>query len=120
MSSENPRIERCQKSGKECLRFVFGERLTAVDAEAAVGEWRKIFQLENGAPRVLIWDCREMKGYDSAARIQWTAALKELKRQIESIWLITDSSVIKMGASVMGMVSSIDIKVIRAENEIEV
>ncbi len=61
-----------------------------------------------------------MKGYDSAARVQWTEALKEMKPQIDTIWLITNSTIIRMGAYVMGMVSSLDIKVVGAETEIVV
>lgn len=117
MSTENPRIERCHTSGKECLRFVFGEGLTAVGAAAAIGEWREAFRADKGSPKVLIRECRKVKGHDSAARVQWTAALNEMKPQIDSIRLITDSTVIRMGAAVMSMVTSIDIKAIRTECE---
>ena len=59
-----------------------------------------------------------MKGYESAARAKWTDALKEMKPQIGTIWLISDSALIRMGASVMSMLSSINIKAISSESEI--
>ncbi len=118
MKSENPRIEWSQRSGKQCLRFTFGERLTENEAEVAIREWRAAFQSKVDQSIILIWDCRKMKGYDSGARSKWTEALKEMKSQIGTIWLITDSTVIKMGASVMGMISSLNIKAVRAESEI--
>jgi len=117
MKNGNPRIEWSQKSEKQCLKFTFGERLTAKEAEAAIGEWRKVFQNIPNNLIILIWDCRKMKGYDSDARVKWTDAIKEMKSQIDTIWLIADSSFIKMGAAVMGMVTSLNIKTIRSESE---
>ena len=77
-----------------------------------------MFQVKKNESVVLIWDCRRMKGYDSEARVEWQSALKEMKAQIDIIWLITDSNIIKMGAIVMGLFCSLKIKVIRSENEI--
>ena len=118
MLSENPKIEWTQKSGKACLKFVFGEKLTLKEAEIAIHEWRDAFQSQNDAAIILIWDYRKMKGYETEARGKWTDALKEMKSQIDTIWLITESMVIKMGASVMGMLTPLNIKTVRSENEI--
>ena len=120
MKSENPRIEWSEKSEKQCLRFTFGEKLTAKEAEVAIAEWREAFQSKKDEPIILIWDCRKMKGYESAARTKWTEALKELKPQIDTIWLISDSTLIRMGASVMGMLSSINIQAVSPESEIAI
>lgn len=118
MKNSNPRIEWDQKSGKECLRFTFGEKLTVNEAEVAIVEWRKAFQSKMDKSIILIWDCREMKRYDNDAKVKWTDALKDMKSQIDSIWLISDSAIIRLAASLMGMVSSLKIKAIRAEAEI--
>lgn len=118
MKSENPKIEWIQKSGKQCLRFTFGERLATKEAETAIIEWREAFERSINNPITLIWDCRNMKGYDSNARTKWTDALKEMKSNIDTIWLITESSMIKMGASVMNMFVSLNIKIVSNESEI--
>lgn len=120
MKSENPRIEWSEKSGRQCLKFTFGERLTAKDAEVAVEEWREAFRSKTEESIILIWDCRKMKGYESDARAKWTNALKEMKPRIDTIWLISDSTLIRMGASVMSMLSSLNIKPISSENEIAI
>lgn len=118
MKSENPRIDWAAVSARQCLRFTFGERLTTREAELAIAEWREAFLSKKDEAIILIWDCRKMKGYDSAARSIWTDALKEMKPQIDTIWLITDSTVVRMGAYVMGMLTSLNIKVVASETEI--
>ena len=118
MNVKNPIIETCRKSGKNCLKFTFGARITAREAAEAIVEWQKAFQSDENEPMTLIWDCRDMKAYESQARTQWTHALKKMKPQIEAIWLITNSPFIKMGASVMGMLSSLEINIVSDEREI--
>jgi hypothetical protein len=118
MKSENPSLEWFRKANKNCLKFTFKEKLTEKNAEIAIEEWRKIFQVMGIEPIVLIWDCREMKGYEGAVRSKWTEALKEMKSGIDTIWLISGSSMIRMGASVMGMITSLKIKTVASEADI--
>jgi hypothetical protein len=66
---------------------------------------------------MLIWDCRKMRAYDSAARTKWTEALNEMKSQISTIWLISESPIIRMGASVIGLLISLKIKAIASESQ---
>jgi hypothetical protein len=118
MKSENPELEWFRKTNKNCLKFTFKETLTIRDAEIAIGEWRKIFRVMENEPIVLIWDCRKMKGYESAVRTKWTEALKEMKSGIDTIWLISESAMVRMGASIMGMVTSLKIKTAVSEADI--
>ncbi len=119
MTIEQPRIEWSKKSGRQCLKFTFGENLTARDAATAIVKWKAAFESKKDEKKiVLVWDCVKMKEYESDARTQWVGALKEMKPRIDSIWLITDSVLIGMGASVMGMLSSINIKTVKSESEI--
>lgn len=118
MSKENPTMEWTEKSGKKCLKFVFGEKLTLQEAEAAITKWRNAFLFKGDEPIVLIWDCKNMKSYDSEAKKKWTETLTDLKSKIDVIWLISDSSLIRMGASIMGMFSSHEIKAVKSESEI--
>jgi hypothetical protein len=118
MKSENPRIEWVNKSGRRCLKFIFDKTLTADHAEVAITEWKEIFQSSEDESIILIWDCIKMQGYDSAARIRWTDALKDMKPRIDTIWLISESSLIRMGASVIALLSSLKIKTVDSENKI--
>jgi len=118
MENENPDIFWFEKSGKQCLRFDFGEQLTESEAGAAIIKWREAFESKKGQKIVLIWNCTGMRGYETGARTLWTSALKEMKSQIAQIWLISDSTFIRMGASVMGVFSSLDINSVGIEDEI--
>jgi len=120
MASVNPQIEWCQKSGQECLKFIFGERLTEKEADVAISAWKDAFQSKKDKAITLIWDCKHMKGYETKARDKWTKALKEMKAQIASIWLISDSAIIRMGASVMGLIGDLKIRPISSEGDIAI
>ncbi len=115
---ENPRIEWKNNPNKKCLKFIFNDKLSEQDAVSAIEKWRKSFKSYPGEKVVLIWDCLNMKGYESGARNLWQSALKEMKGQIDSIWLITNSGFIRMGASVMSVFASYPIKVVDSENAV--
>jgi len=114
-----PKIEWERRGKSPCLRFTFGAHLGEHGAREAIAEWRRLFETAPPGKVALIWDCREMKGYDSAARTIWQETLKELRDQIGTIFLISDSAMIRMGASVMSLFSSLEIKPVRSEAEIE-
>ena len=78
----------------------------------------EINQSSDAASIVLVWDCLRMKGYEKGARQLWTAALKKVKPRIESIWLVTNSTLIGMGAAVMSMMSGLSIKTVKSVEEI--
>jgi len=118
MDTENPRIEWQTKSGKSCLKFTFQDKLTEDMAGAAIKKWQEAFQSKPGEKFILVWDCLKMAGYDNGSRTQWQIALKEMKDQIDTVWLITKSNVIRMGASVMSLFSSLEIKTVTSESEI--
>lgn len=113
-----PQVDWYEKDGKKFLKFTFEEHLTERDADLAILKWKQAFQIRKCQSIDLIWDCRKMKQYESGARQKWTNTLFELKSQINSIWLITESSIIKMGASVMSMATSLNIKTVASENEV--
>ena len=115
---ENPKIEWKNNPKKKCLKFTFNDRLGEQDAVSAIEKWQKSFKTFPREKILLIWDCLTMTGYESGARNHWQNALKEMKEQIDSIWLITNSGFIRMGASVMSVFSSYPIKVVSSENEI--
>lgn len=115
---ENPRIECKNNPNKKCLKFIFNDKLNEQDAVSAIERWRKSFKSYPGEKIVLIWDCLNMKGYKSGVRNHCQSALKEMKGQIGSIWLITNSGFIRMGASVMSVFASYPIKVVNSENDI--
>ena len=71
-----------------------------------------------GEKIALVWHCQKMKGYEPMARSLWQRTIKDLKDQIDSIWLITDSALIKAGATLISFFTKLDIKVVKSENKI--
>ena len=61
-----------------------------------------------------------MTRYELGAKKRWTAALKDMKTDIKSIWLITDNRYIRFGASIMSIFSSLEIKAVNSEDEITI
>ncbi len=101
------------------LVFRFGKHLRTDDALIAIEEWRREFASKPGQTIDLIWEASEMAAYEGGARRAWQLALKEMRDQIGTVWLVSQSAVIRMGASVMSTFSSLDIKTVRCEDEIK-
>jgi len=118
MKPENPVLEIYQKSGRNCLKFTFSGILEEQDARHAITRWKHEFRSKPDEKFILIWECLNMKGYDSQSRIAWQNALKEMKSQIDTIWLIASLKLIKVGAQIMSVFTSLNIKVVDSEDQI--
>ena len=115
---DNPKIEWIQKSGKNCLKFTFQESFGEQDAKTAIEKWREALATKPQERIVHIWDCLAMKDYEQQARAMWSDTCKDLKDQIDVIWVITNSLLIKMGATVISVFTSLNIKVVSSEADV--
>lgn len=115
---DNPKIEWIQRSGKSCLKFTFQGSFGTQDAQTAIVKWREMLASKPGERVVHIWDCLAMKDYEQQARTMWSETCKDLKDQIDIIWVVTGSLLIKMGATVISVFTSMNIKVVSSENDI--
>jgi hypothetical protein len=115
---ENPTMEWVRKSGKDCLKFTFKGKFMDQDAAGATEKWRQAFASRKQEKIILIWDCLDMQDYDQHARTLWQNTCKELKDQISIIWVMTNSILIRMGASVISVFTSLKIKVVSSEKDI--
>ena len=104
----------------EVLRFNFNGYFNKDDAQAGIEEWREIFSNMNGEKAVLIWDAREMSNYETKARLVWQQAIKELGKQIDSIWLIANSKIIRAGAKAMSLFTKFKIHAVDSEDQIKI
>lgn len=102
------------------MKFTFKGNFSEQDARTAVENWRQTFAAKPQDKIILIWDCLEMHDYDQQARTLWQNACKELKSQIDVIWVLTNSILIRMGASVISVFTSLKIKVVSSENDIQI
>ena len=117
--TENPKVELVTFNNEDCLRFTFSGHFTVEDAEFGVSEWKDFFASAGNQKVIVIWDARQMSGFDNKARVIWQHAIKELKKQIECVWLIADSKVIRAGAKVMSAFTSFCLKAVNDENKIK-
>ncbi len=115
----NPIIEWKIISDEPCLYFIFTGTLTENDAVLAIGKWKKLISEKNHPKLKLVYNCLEMDGYDKRARVIWQNTILELKDQIDEIWVIAKSNLIKIGASVMGTFTKFKIRVVESEQDIK-
>ena len=103
----------------DTLIFTFQGELTGDSAKNAINTWQSKFAAKPLTRFNLIWDCRHMDGYEPMARVVWQKALQAAKGQIKTIWLISDKRVIRAGATLMSMMTRIDIKAVSHDTEIQ-
>jgi len=61
-----------------------------------------------------------MDDYEPLARTIWQNTINELKSQIRSMWVVTDSPIIATGAIIMSLFTSFKIKTVSSEEDIVV
>lgn len=101
-------------NNEELLKFTFNGEFKEEDAIEGVKEWKELFASAGSEKLCIIWDCVNMTGFESKARIAWQHAIKDLKNQINCVWLITDSKIIRTGAKLMNTFTSFKLKVVKS------
>jgi len=74
--------------------------------------------LEPGTKVTYIWECYDMTGYEPDARFAWQRAIKEHRHTTESIWVVTNSKLIKAGAMILVAFTGFPIQVVSSEADI--
>jgi hypothetical protein len=113
-------IEVCDLSQGDCLNFIFVGEFKEKDALEAIEEWKSMFKDLEGTKVSLVWDCLNMTGFENGARVAWQKAMKEMRDQIDTVWLITTSSIIKAGAKLISTFTKFKIKVVKTREEVMV
>lgn len=100
------------------LNFNFKGKLTRNNAVNAIIKWEKAFNTVPYQKMTLVWNCLSLKDYEAKARVLWQEEIDKTKEQIELVYLVTKSNLIKMGAKIMSAFTSFPMKVVESENEI--
>ncbi len=98
---------------KSCLQFHFVGYLSDEIALSAIENWKGHMQGQSASKICLIYNCNDMKGFDTNARKNWQAAMGSFKNQIDEIWVVCDNLFIMTAAKTMGLLTGLPIKVCR-------
>lgn len=97
---------------KDVDRIVIGfrGRIAAEDGEASA----KAFLAALGSASVhVVFDVRQVEGYDGRARQAWQTALLPRRKQLRSITVVSTSALTRMGASVFALFLGIECVLLR-------
>ena len=118
-SSSLPSVRWERVGVHRCLVVQFEGKLLADEARAKIAAIQA--ELDDvSEPVHMIWDALAMTAYEGEARTLWQDGLAGLRPRIHAIHLITASSVIRMGASVVGMVLGLDIECWPSREAVEI
>lgn len=101
---------------KAYIQFDFIGYLDHPNAVKAIEEWKQL--TADKQKKSLIYNCREMTGFDSSARKMWQATMGELKQSTGSIWIISSNTFILAAAKTMGVLTGFSIKVAKSLSDI--
>jgi hypothetical protein len=111
-------VEQISIHDKECIKLNFGSVLNQKDAIRVCNEWKAVSQVDKTKKYVIIFNAKDMIDYEPMTRTSFQNTMKELKDQIDQIWVISESKLIRGGAAIMGMLTSFSIKAVNSEEQI--
>lgn len=104
---------------KKCLKITFIGDFNKEQSAFIIEKCKKEFAGAPGNKHIVIWDCLKMTGFDNEVMLQWKGVLTEFKDSIDSVWLITTSNIIKLGASTMRLMLPFKVTTVISESEIK-
>jgi hypothetical protein len=114
--SDLKNIERFTLNNKECLKLNLNGILNQKDAIRVCSEWKAIAELDKTKKFVVILNAKNMIDYEPMTRNSFQNTMKELKNQIDQIWVVSNSNLIRGGAAIMGLLTSFTIKAVDSED----
>lgn len=114
------KIHPTKVNNKFYLQFDFPDYLDKEMANTAIEIWKMEMKRlsKEGSKVSLIFNCDCMSGFDTEARRNWQAAMKEHKAVITEVWVVCNNVFILGAAKTMGVLSGYSIKVTRSISEI--
>jgi hypothetical protein len=113
-------VEEILINSKRFIRLNFEAKLSALQAQEICDKLKKIYKINENNKQTMIFNSLEMQDYEPKARVIFQETLRELKSQIDMIWLISDSKIIVGGAAIMSLLTKIKIQTVKSEDFITV
>lgn len=107
-------LQSSDMSSNQCLHFEFKNKFTKEASLASAEIWSNYFNENPNEHFDFIWDCREMTGFEMAARTEWYNAIKVHKIRIANVKVIANSLMIRSAAKVMLQFFSINSVIVRS------
>jgi hypothetical protein len=101
------------------LKINFEGLLTHKTTLIAIQKWKEIFGQYPEQKFTLIFNSLKMSDYEQPVRLAVQETLILLKKQVASIWVITDSKVVAAGVGLVSMFTSFKIKMVTSEDKID-
>jgi hypothetical protein len=111
-------IEQITINNKECLRINLKGIINQKSAMLTCSEWKAISDANKTKKYVIIFNAKDMTDYEPMTRTHFQNNMKELKNQIDQVWVISESTLIRSGAAIMGMLTSFPIRAVNLEDQI--
>jgi hypothetical protein len=74
-----------------------------LDTVSGLASAMALAELLRAAGRVVIWDVREMTGYDTGARTAWQKHIQPLRHQIREIRVLGATPITRFGTAALAM-----------------
>ncbi|MFY0687874.1 MAG: hypothetical protein JXQ90_11945 [Cyclobacteriaceae bacterium] len=101
----------------EHLQFTFPSTFTVDDAVNFIEQSGSLLNYKEDV--IMIWDCSQMRRYQPGSRELWQGFIKEHQSKISKIWLVSDSVMIRGGAKLIALFTSLDIVTVTSLDMIE-
>lgn len=117
--ADQVQLHKAVINDKIFLQFDFPKHLDEEMAINTIPVWKEMYQqLATNEKANLVFNCEVMTGFDTEARRKWQTALKDLKNQTGSIWIVSENIFILGAAKTMGILAGFPIKVTRSLSEV--
>jgi hypothetical protein len=121
MATSSVNIHHLSRNNKACLQFDFIGHLDQSTADKTIKQWKTEIEIlrQTSSKINLIYNCASMTGFDTNARKNWQATMKEFQSYTNTIWIVSDNIFILGAAKTMGVLTSYTIKAVRSLEDIK-
>ncbi len=111
-------IEKGIYNSSQFIYFTFKGNFNREASRVAIEAWVKEFETNQRGTYQMVWDCMEMKDFDIRAKNDWMEALAANSIRVDTIFIVSDSILIRGAARLMAKFSKLNIQVCKSYEEL--